>query len=125
MVLVLVNTTYADMIVLLRAVEPTPAFQSTPGEPWAGSLLASSLSINLASIFLLPPSAFANRDKKDLVCPRHLYYRTNRAKVSVWSCGISDISWQLARSNTTAEQRADCEWLSRRFPGRFRIWRKK
>ena len=63
-------------------------------------------------------------DKDYPIGPRHLYYQTNRDKVSEWSCGICDISWQSARSSIMGVRRADCASLSRRYPARFRIWRR-
>jgi hypothetical protein len=47
--------------------------------------------------------------------------RTNRDKVSVWNCGIFDISWRLEKKNISAAPRNACEWLNQRSRDRFRI----
>src|SRR5262245_14591917 len=57
--------------------------------------------------------------------PRHLYYRTNRDKVSVWNYGISDISWRSARSSTTDEPHKGYGWRNLHSRVRFRIWKMK
>ena len=42
----------------------------------------------LAFGYFLPRSTFVNEcDNGCLIRPRHLYYRTNRDKVSEWNCG--------------------------------------
>ncbi len=53
--------------------------------------------------------------------PRYCSYRTNRDKVSVWNCGIFDISWRLEKKNISAAPHNACEWLNQRYRDRFRI----
>jgi hypothetical protein len=38
--------------------------------------------------FLLSALPLRESDKDYLIGPKHLYYQTNRDKVSEWSCGI-------------------------------------
>ncbi len=43
----------------------------------------------LASGFFFPRSTFVNECANGYqIRPRHLYYQTDRAKVSEWNCGI-------------------------------------
>jgi hypothetical protein len=52
-------------------------------------LVGFEVANQLALGFFLLRSTFVNEsDNGCQICPRHLYYQTNRGKVSEWSCGI-------------------------------------
>jgi hypothetical protein len=59
------------------------------------------------------------------ICPRPRCYNFDALEVSIWSCGICVTLLESGKSSISGEQQSGSTSHSRRFPAKYKIWRKK
>src|SRR5580698_1055397 len=104
---------------------------SSESNPPPTALTTSAFIDGLLTEGTFPESSFAGAlhgvifRKESLMCPRHRCYNSDALEVSIWNCHICATLLESVKSSTSVEQPSGSTSHCRRFPAKFKIWKKR